>query len=108
MLIECAHAAARTHNCQFQAFHQALTKRRGYKRAIVATAHKLLRCIFAVLRDRTPYRDPATDYEALLVQRNAPRWLRKLHQFDILVPNQDGTYAVHWPAGPNRRTAPTP
>ena len=108
VLIECAHAAARTHNCQFQAFHQALTKRRGYKRAIVATAHKLLRCIFAVLRDRTPYRDPVTDYEALLVQRNAPRWLRKLHQFDILVPNQDGTYAVHWPAGPNRRTAPTP
>ena len=69
---------------------------------------KLLRCIFAVLRNRTPYRDPATDYEALLVHRNAPRWLRKLHQFDILVRNQDGTFAVHWPAGPNRSTAPTP
>ena len=108
VLIESAHAAARTHNCQFQAFHQALTRRRGYKRAIVATAHKLLRCVFAVLRNRAPYRDPATDYEALLVHRNAPRWLRKLHQFDILVPNQDGTYAVHWPAVPNRSTAPTP
>ena len=108
VLIECAHAAARTNDCQFQGFHQALTKRRGYKRAVVATAHKLLRCIFAVLRDRTPYRDPATDYEALLVQRNAPRWLRKLHQFDILVRNQDGTLGVHWPAVPNRSTAPTP
>ena len=108
VLIESAHAAARTNNCQFQAFHQALTRRRGYKRAIVATAHKLLRCVFAVLRNRAPYRDPATDYEALLVHRNAPRWLRKLHQFDILVPNQDGTYAVHWPAVPNRSTAPTP
>lgn len=108
VLVESAHAAARTNNCQFQAYHRALTQRRGYKRAIVATAHKLLRCIFAVLRDRTPYRDPATDYEALLVHRNAPRWLRKLQQFDILVHNPDGTCSVHWPSAPNRSTAPTP
>ena len=108
VLIESAHAAARTNNCQFQAYHQALTKRRGYKRAIVATAHKLLRCLFAVLRDGTPYRDPDTDYEALLVQRNAPRWLRKLQQFDILVHNPDGTCSVHWPSAPNRSHAPTP
>ena len=90
-LVECAHGAARTNNCQFQAYHEALAKKRGYKRAIVATAHKLARCVFAVLRDRTPYRDPATDYEALLVQRNASRWLRKLHEFNILVRNDDGT-----------------
>ena len=98
VLIECAHAAARTHNCQFQAYHQALAKKRGYKRAIVATAHKLLRCLFAVLRNGTPYRDPDTDYEALLVLRNAPRWVRKLQQFGILVRNADGTCSVHWPA----------
>ena len=42
---------------------------------------------------RTPYRDPDTD-EALLVQRNASRWLRKLHQFDILSRNDDGTCTV--------------
>ena len=42
----------------------------------------------------TPYRDPNTDYEALLVLRNAPRWLRKLQQFDILVRNADGTCSV--------------
>ena len=96
VLIECAHAAARTHNCQFQTYHQTLTRKRGFKRAIVATAHKLLRCVFAVLRDATPYRDPDTDYEALLVQRSASRWLRKLHQFDILVRNDDGTCSVHW------------
>ena len=110
VLIECAHAAARTHNCQFQAYHQALAKKRGYKRAIVATAHKLLRCLFAVLRDGTPYRDPDTDYEALLVLRNAPRWLRKLQQFDILVRNADGTCSVRWPSPQprgKRLTAPT-
>ena len=75
--------------------------RRGYKRAISATAHKLLRSIFAVLRDRRPYRDPDTDYEALLVQRNAPRWLRKLREFDILVRNDDGSVAVRWPSRQN-------
>ena len=105
-LVECAHGAARTNNCQFQAYHQALAKKRGYKRAIVATAHKLARCVFALLRDRTPYRDPATDYEALLVQRNASRWLRKLHEFNILVRNDDGTVSVHWPSQHNDRTVP--
>ena len=54
VLVECAHGAARTNNCQFQAYHQALAKKRGYKRAIVATAHKLARCVFALLRDGTP------------------------------------------------------
>ena len=93
---------------QFQAYHQALTRKRGYKRAIVATAHKLLRCIFAVLRNGTPYRDPETDYDALLVQRNASRWLRQLREFNILVHNPDGTYSVRWPSpqpeGPTART----
>ena len=105
VLVECAHAAARTHKCQFQAHHQHLTRKRGYKRAVIATAHKLLRCIFALLRDGTPYRDPATDYEALLVQRNASRWLRKLQEFDILVHNHDGTLSLRWPS-PQDRTVP--
>ena len=106
VLVECAHGAARTKHCQFQKYHKALRVRRGYKRAIVATAHKLLRCIFAVLRDGTPYRDPATDYEALLVKRNAARWLRKLREFDILVRNDDGTVSVCWPSPPEQRTVP--
>ncbi|MCY4637931.1 MAG: transposase, partial [Acidobacteria bacterium] len=102
VLVECAHAAARTHKCQFQAHHQRLSRKRGYKRAVIATAHKLLRCIFALLRDGTPYRDPATDYEALLVQRNASRWLRKLQEFDILVHNDDGTLSLRWPSRQDR------
>ena len=69
--------------------------------AISATAHKLLRSVFAVLRDRRPYRDPDTGYEALLVRRNAPRWLRKLREFDILVRNDDGTVSVRWPSFQN-------
>ena len=34
---QCARAAARTKECQFHGYHKAVTIRRGYKRAFVAT-----------------------------------------------------------------------
>lgn len=83
VLIECAHGAARTHDCQFEGYHKALAIRRSTKRAIVATAHKMLRVIYAVLRDQQPYRDPQTDYEAIMVRRNAPRWITMLQKHGI-------------------------
>ena len=51
-----------------------------------------------MLRDRVPYRDPGTDYEALLVGQNAPRWLRQLDRFGILQPMGDGNLRVNWNA----------
>ena len=84
VLIECAHGAARTHGCQFRSYHKALMVRRGYKRAIVATAHKLLRVLYVVLRDARPYQDPEADYEELMVRRNAPRWIRMLHRYGMI------------------------
>ena len=44
----------------------------------MALAHKMLRIIFAMLKNNTPYRDKVVDYEALSVQRNAPRWIKML------------------------------
>ena len=83
LLIECAHGAARTRDCQFNGYHKALTVRRGYKRATVATAHKLLRTVYYMLRNREVYRDPQTDYEKLMVKRNAPRWIRMLKKHGV-------------------------
>ena len=83
LLIECAHGAARTRDCQFNGYHKALTVRRGYKRATVATAHKLLRTVYYMLRNREVYRDPQTDYEKLMVKRNAPRWIRMLKKYGL-------------------------
>ena len=83
-LAECAHGAARTKGSQFHGYHRALTGHLGYKRAILATAHKLLRVIHAVLRDDRPYTDPGIDYEGLVVERNAPRWIRMLKQHGFL------------------------
>ena len=95
VLVECAHGAARTRGCQFQGYHKALMVRRGYKRAIVATAHKLLRVIYVVLRDERPYHDPEADYEALMVNRNAPRWIRMLRRHGFLEPAPPHGIAVN-------------
>ena len=86
-LVECAHGAARTKGCQFEAQHRSLAARRGYKRAIVAVAHKMLRIIHAVLRTGKPYYDCTADYEALLVKRNAPRWIRMLLRHGYITPS---------------------
>ena len=89
LLIECAQAAARSNHCQFKGFHRALTVRRGYKRATVATAHRMLRIIHCMLSTGELYRDPETDYEALMVMRNAPRWFMMLRKHGLM----DGTEA---------------
>lgn len=83
LLIECAHGGARTGHGQFKGYHKALTVRRGCKRATVATAHKMLRRIHAMLSHGRVYRDPQTDYEALMVKRNAPRWIAMLKKHGV-------------------------
>jgi len=83
LLCEFAHAASRTKSV-FHSKFQSLVVRRGYKRAIIALAHKLLRTIFFMIKRGEYYRDSATDYEALSVQRNAPRWIKALTRFGFL------------------------
>jgi transposase len=85
LLCEFAHAASRTQSV-FKSKFQALVIRRGYKRAIIAIGHKILRTIFFMLKRREHYRDSATDYEALSVQRNAPRWIKALSKFGYITP----------------------
>lgn len=96
VLIGCAHGAVRTNGCQFRGYHKALMVRRGYKRAIVATAHKMLRVIYVVLREGRPYHDPEADYEALMVSRNAPRWIRMLRRYGYLEPGVPYGNAAHF------------
>jgi transposase len=83
LLCEFAHAASRTQSV-FKSKFQALLVRRGYKRAIVALGHKILRTIFFMLKRHEYYRDSATDYEALAVRRNAPRWIKALTKFGFI------------------------
>ena len=77
LLCEFAQAAARS-RCAFNDKFTALSIRKGHKKSIVALAHKILRTLFAILKNNEPYRDKVVDYEALSVQRNAPRWIKML------------------------------
>lgn len=83
LLCEFAHAASRTTSA-FKAKFNSLIVRRGYKRAIVALGHKILRTIFFMFKRCEHYRDSATDYEKLSVQRNAARWIKTLIQHGFI------------------------
>ena len=79
LLCEAANAASKT-ECQFKYKYKSLMIRRGHKKAIVAVGHKMLRVIFSRLKTGEVYQDPVIDYEALVVKKNAPRWIRMLRK----------------------------
>lgn len=83
VLCEVANAACKTKS-QFKGKYQALVGRRGHQRTIIALDHKILRVIYSVLHTEQPYRDPEIDYEALVVAKNAPRWLKALEKYGYL------------------------
>jgi len=83
LLCQIAWAAVRT-TSQFKGRFQSLVSRRGTKKAIVAIGHKVLKTVFVLLSRQVPYQDATVDYEALVVKRNAPRWIRQLKKFGYL------------------------
>lgn len=85
LLCQIAWAAVRT-TSQFKGRFQSLVSRRGTKKAIVAIGHKVLKTVFVILSRQVPYQDSTVDYEALVVKRNAPRWIRQLKKFGYLSP----------------------
>ena len=64
-------------NPYFQAYRKAAGQ-------VAEGSHKLLRVMHTVLREDRPYTDPDVDYEQLVVERNAPRWIRMLKQHGFL------------------------
>jgi transposase len=83
LLCEAANSARKTQS-QFQGLYKGLVIRRGHKRAVMAVGHKILRIVYTLLLRKEPYRDPEIDYEALVVHRNAPRWLAALEKYGYL------------------------
>jgi transposase len=83
LLCEFVQAARKTQS-MFKAKHKALAITKGFKRAIMACARKMLRIIWAMLLRNQPYRDATVDYEQLSVRRNAPRWIKALHRYGYL------------------------
>ena len=93
MLCEAANAARKTKTV-FRAKYNSLVIRRGHKKTIIALAHKLIRTIYFVLARRKPYHDTTVDYEAAIVAKSAPRWIRALKKYG------------YWPKPPSTKTQP--
>lgn len=49
-------------NCALGAFYRRIRSRHGAPKAVTATAHKLARIVYFMLKNRQPYRDPGADY----------------------------------------------
>ncbi|MBI2568232.1 MAG: hypothetical protein HYV63_14500 [Candidatus Schekmanbacteria bacterium] len=83
--------AVRNTKSQFHGLYAGLVIRRGHKRAVVAVGHKLSDVVYSVLVNRRPYVDPTADYEAAMVKRDAPRWLRMLKEYGYSVSTAETT-----------------
>jgi len=83
ILCEAANAASRT-RCALQEKFKSLIVRRGRKRAIFALAHKMLKIIFVLIKRGDYYRDATINYEAISVERNAPRWIKMLKKYGYI------------------------
>ena len=56
LLIQCANNAIRDKSCEyFKLRYDAIKKRRGHKRAIIAIARMLLTCIYNMLSKNEPF-----------------------------------------------------
>jgi transposase len=62
VLCECAWAASRTRKTRLSARYWNWVKRLGKKKALVALAHTLIRMIYHILLNKTPYVELGADY----------------------------------------------
>lgn len=59
-LVEAAQAAARVKNCKINLFFRRIIVRAGYRKAVVATARKILQCAYYMLKNNEPYREESS------------------------------------------------
>ena len=83
ILCEMSNGASKT-NSQFKSKYKGLVIRRGHKRSIIALGHKIMRISYTLLKNVKAYRDPDVDYEALVIKKNAPRWIKALQKFGYI------------------------
>lgn len=79
----------------FGAFHRRLAAHIGVEQAIVATAHKIARTVYAMLKNRTPFHDMGADeYERRYRDRLITRLTKKAYALGYrLVPQEKAVAA---------------
>jgi len=86
LLVQAAHAAARTKGTCLAAQYRRLAARRGKSRAAVAVGHTILVVAFHLLRDGTTYRDLGPTYFDQLDRQHVERRLvHRLHDLGYRV-----------------------
>jgi transposase len=86
VLAQAAWAASRCKTGYLRAFFHRVKARRGWSKAIMAVAHKILVFAFQILSTNTPYQDPGSDYfDRLQPERTAQRLIRKLQSLGLQV-----------------------
>jgi transposase len=77
VLVQAAHAAARTRRTYFNAQYRRLATRRDKKRAMMAVAHALLIMASSMIQRQEPYREAGGDFFAQLQPADTARRLVK-------------------------------
>jgi transposase len=83
-LCQSAWAATRKKNCYLAAFFYRKAGKHGIRKAIVATAHRLLLIAYCVLRDGTEYQELGDNYfDRLHPERTRNRLVRRLQRLGL-------------------------
>jgi transposase len=92
VLVQAAHAAARTKHTYLAAQYHRLAARRGKKKAILAVAHSILVIAYHLLLRQEPYRELGGDYfDRIRPEQRAKRHVRALERLGFTVVIQPGT-----------------
>jgi transposase len=106
ILVQSAWAAARANDCALAAAFRRTAQRRGMKKAVVATAHRILRIAYSILRNGTEYVERGGDiFDRLQPERTAKKLVRRLERigFDVAIKRGRGR-----PLGSRNRPKPAP
>ena len=100
-LCEAAWSATRKKSCYLRAFFYRKAGKHGMRKALVATAHRMLLIAFCILRDKTEYRESGDNYFDLLhADRTRNRLVRRLQRLGnevILTPKAEASGAEAQP-----------
>jgi transposase len=86
ILIQSAWAAARTKDCMLAAIFRRIAQRRGMKKAALATAHRILKIAYSILRNGTEYVERGGDcFDQLHPERTVKKLVRRLERIGVQI-----------------------
>lgn len=86
ILVQAATAAVRTKGSYYQAKFNRLSKRRGYKRAIVAIAHSMIVAIYHIIRDDRQYKELGQEwFQQRSAKSKSKSLVKQLEQLGYIV-----------------------